>query len=102
MLVLEAFEDQISLLIFKLSDLVIWPHVIVVETLAEIVAREVLGVEHVGAQVKHRPFVNLVILVVHYGLLRVLRHEFLDDLRELALALCNCRENLFVQIAQTN
>ena len=37
LLVLEALEDQVTLFILKFSDFVIWPHVVIVETLTKII-----------------------------------------------------------------
>ena len=49
-LILKAFKYQVSLLILKLSDFVIWLHVIVLQSLAQIIA-DVLWMKHMGTQV---------------------------------------------------
>jgi len=85
LLVLEALENEVSLLVLKLPNFVIRAHIVVVETLAEVVPTEVLRVEHVSAEVQHCALVNLVVFVVHHGLLRVLSHEVLNKARETAV-----------------
>ena len=102
LLVLEALEDEVTLFVFKLPDLVIGPHIVVVQTLAQVVPGEVFRVEHVGAKVQHCPLVNLLVFVVHYRLLGVLGYELFDKSGELAFLFCDRLEALLVEVAQAD
>jgi hypothetical protein len=76
---LEALKYQVTLLVLELPDLVIGLHVVVVEGLAQVVARDVLRVEHVRAQVHNSTLVDLIVLIVVNRLSRVLFDELGDS-----------------------
>ena len=53
-----------------------------------------------GAQIEHCPLINLIILIVNDRFLRIFCDEVLDAAGEVALALTDRRETLFVEIAE--
>ena len=62
-LILETFENQVSLHIFKLLDLLLLLELVVLHSSADIV-RRLLGVEHMGTQVKHCLLVNHTLILL--------------------------------------
>ena len=102
LLILETLKDKVTLLIFKFSNFVIGTHIIIVQTLAQIVAWKVPGVEHVSAQIEHCPFVDFIVFVVNDRFRRIWSDELLDAAREVALPLSYRWETLFVEIAEAD
>ena len=58
--------------------------------------------EHVGTQIEHCPFVDLIILVINDRFLWIFCDEVFNAAWEVALPLANRWETLFVEIAEAD
>ncbi|MFN9899978.1 MAG: hypothetical protein ACK55Z_14550, partial [bacterium] len=75
-------KNEVSLFVFKLSNLVVRFHVVVVQTLAKIIFRKLFWVEHMSTQIHHCSLVNFLILIVMHRFFRVLFDKSSDPLRK--------------------
>ena len=85
LLILKALEYQVALFILKLTNLIVLLHVVILQTLTEIVPSQVFRVEHVRAKIQNCPLVNFFTLFFVCLFPGVFLYEILNALLEIAL-----------------
>ena len=100
-LVLEAFEDELPLLVLILSNSVFRLQLVILHEFG-VFQIHLLRVEPVRAHVQHRPFVDFRCFVLGRVYLRIVLHEVTDPLYEFATFLLRLEILFLRQVGQAN
>lgn len=100
-LILEAFKDKFSLFVLVFPDPIFSFELIVLNGF-RIIKVDILGMEHMGAEIQYCPFVDFGSFVFRCVDLRVVLNEIADSLYEIAIFFLGLEELLFGKIRKTN